>query len=501
MHMDLIPDISVVGRGYYTLLYEMELPELGTEIECSLLPFADEERRESISILPTSRSLHFEGINYRATVWWNNERILPANHPPGMFSRHSYTLGSEAGSVQLLIEPPDHPGIPDPQSQGGRDHAMAQDGAVPQYMAGWDWVAAVPDRATGVAGAVVLQLHQQKPQLVDCAIQTLAILGSCDADMTNCNNIHLRILATVKGEVEEDVSLRLRVSSRKSLWDIQVVPSSSGEIQHEVIAEETLCLWWPHNSGSSNPTAAAAIACLETFDFSLVAHRADGGVNNVVFIDQQKVQVGIRTVDSHLDQQLQGQRFRINGYDVYLVGGNWIGTDLTWRYSDSPHRYCDEIGLHRHAGLNLLRVWGGGVAERSHFYNCADRLGILVLQEFWMTGDQNGRWAGSFDWPLDHDAYLYNVRDTVLRLRSHASLLFYVGCNECLAPFGKSNPPIDIDVETQKLVETYDPGRFYIASSMGGVSAMFLSRFAAQQCCFSTSPIEPTHLKYHLLST
>ena len=47
-------------------------------------------------------------------------------------------------------------------------------------------------------------------------------------------------------------------------------------------------------------------------------------------------------------------------------------------------------------GLNLIRVWGGGGTERPEFYDAADRLGILVLQEFWMTGDNNGRWAGSY---------------------------------------------------------------------------------------------------------
>ena len=51
------------------------------------------------------------------------------------------------------------------------------------------------------------------------------------------------------------------------------------------------------------------------------------------------------------------------------------------------------------AGLNSIRVWGGGVAERTDFYNICDELGLLVYQEFFMTGDNNGRWAGSYDWP------------------------------------------------------------------------------------------------------
>ena len=113
------------------------------------------------------------------------------------------------------------------------------------------------------------------------------------------------------------------------------------------------------------------------------------------------------------------------------------------------------------------------MAEQSEFYNCADRLGVLVFQEFWMTGDNNGRWAGNYSYPFDYDAYLANVEDTIKRLRRHPSLLFYGGCNECLAPRNSNwapNPPGPINDGIQSLLDRFDPKRFYIPSSMGGVS-------------------------------
>jgi len=112
----------------------------------------------------------------------------------------------------------------------------------------------------------------------------------------------------------------------------------------------------------------------------------------------------------------------------------------------------------------------GGVAEQPQFYECADNLGILVFQEFWMTGDNNGRWAGSYSSPLNYSAYLANVEDTVKRLRYHASLLFYGGCNECKNSPWMANPPRSIDDGIRSLLKQFDPGRFYISSSMGGVS-------------------------------
>lgn len=33
------------------------------------------------------------------------------------------------------------------------------------------------------------------------------------------------------------------------------------------------------------------------------------------------------------------------------------------------------------SGLNIIRVWGGGLAEREEFYQACDELGVLVHQE------------------------------------------------------------------------------------------------------------------------
>jgi hypothetical protein len=61
--------------------------------------------------------------------------------------------------------------------------------------------------------------------------------------------------------------------------------------------------------------------------------------------------------------------------------------------------------------------------------DAADLLGMLVYQEFWMKGDNNGRFAGSHEWPIDRKASLANVRDTVLRLCNRPSLFLYAGGN------------------------------------------------------------------------
>jgi len=136
-------------------------------------------------------------------------------------------------------------------------------------------------------------------------------------------------------------------------------------------------------------------------------------------------------------------------------------------------RYKDEVNLHKHAGLNLIRVWGGGLTERPEFYEACDEAGMLVMQEFWMSGDNNGRWAGSYDWPTDKEAYLEMALDMVNMIRSHPSLLFYCGGNE-LWPV-ELNPPKQIQEGLTSIINERD-GRFLIMSSMdGGYNGMNMS--------------------------
>ena len=185
--------------------------------------------------------------------------------------------------------------------------------------------------------------------------------------------------------------------------------------------------WWPHPLGPPNlyPTEMGAITCDsprqandscwdelrqllyaypmpfgETFRRADLPSRCSCKLSDVVAMN-----VGIRTVESYIDTKTKGRAFRINGQQLFLTGGNWIASDQLLRLSQE--RYFAELDMHKRMGLAMVRVWGGGIAgyslpivcsdsnnvtffqffaERPDFYAACDVLGLLVYQEFWMTG-------------------------------------------------------------------------------------------------------------------
>jgi mannosylglycoprotein endo-beta-mannosidase len=115
----------------------------------------------------------------------------------------------------------------------------------------------------------------------------------------------------------------------------------------------------------------------------------------------------------------QSRTFYVNGKEIFIRGTNWI-PEAMLRTSDE--RTYAELRYTAQAGVNLIRIWGGGIAESDYFFQLCDEMGIMVWQEFWMTGDTK---------PAYDDAlYLKNMESTVKRIRNHPSLAYYVSSNE-----------------------------------------------------------------------
>ena len=80
----------------------------------------------------------------------------------------------------------------------------------------------------------------------------------------------------------------------------------------------------------------------------------------------------------------KSRQFYVNGKKIFIRGTNWIPEGML-RHSDE--RTYAELRYTKQSGVNLVRMWGGGIAESDYFFQLCDEMGLLVWQEFWLTGD------------------------------------------------------------------------------------------------------------------
>ena len=171
-------------------------------------------------------------------------------------------------------------------------------------------------------------------------------------------------------------------------------------------------LWWPVNYGKPNLYRIR------------LQYADEHGIT-----DDTSMVLGIRTVSTKTTE-VNGyvrREFFVNGKRVHLNGGAWVPDMMVNR--DSA-RYDYELHLCRNANMNLIRIWGGGVTPPDPFWEAADRYGLMVWSDFWVTGDTQGEFKGSPDWPLEGNVFVKNVISTIYRIRNHPSLLLWTGGNE-----------------------------------------------------------------------
>lgn len=162
----------------------------------------------------------------------------------------------------------------------------------------------------------------------------------------------------------------------------------------------------------------------------------------------------------------------VNGRPVFLQGVNWVPPKAI--YHDATFEdYARLLGLYRDMGVNVLRVWGGGILEKSSFYDLCDENGLLVWQELPLSS------SGIENCPPDTPeaiALLKQIAEAYIKRRGyHVSLLLWSGGNELtwggpgekigVVPLDASHPCLDA---LKKLFEEKDPAHRFIATSPTG---------------------------------
>ncbi|KAG0564645.1 hypothetical protein KC19_8G127800 [Ceratodon purpureus] len=427
LNNESIADIGDVGREYYTFW------------------FCNTFKKPKAMLYGDKLWLHFRGINYQAEVHVNSNKKLLSK---GMFLRHTiditdWVMDGE-NLLSVLVHPPDHPGhIPIEGGQGG-DHDIGKDVAT-QYVEGWDWICAIRDRNTGIWDKVTI--FQTGPvRLVDPhLVATFPSSTYTEAQLWAT----VELMNTTSAQTKVTVTLTATLDGAKSIFAKEIVlVDGNSTLQYSLspIYVEKPALWWPNGMGD-HP--------LYKVEINIEVDGYNGRS------DSWSHMFGFRHIHSYIEPTTNGRKFEVNGEAIFIRGGNWILSDALLRLSEE--RYNTEIAFHAGMNMNMIRIWAGALAERPEFYNACDRHGMLVWQEFWITGDCDGRGQppSNENWPLDHELWLTCAYDTVKLLRNHASLALWCGGNE-------QHPAKDLNDALEERLVIIDPSSGNPSRSLDG---------------------------------
>ena len=354
-----------------------------------------------------SFALHFDGINYRASIWLNGVRLAGPDEVAGAFRRYEldvtrHVRPGERNAIAIEVV------IPEP-------HDLA-------FM--WvDWNPTPPDKNMGLWGAVYLTdsgpLALRHPHVVSKldlpSLETARLTVTTEVR----NPTDRAVQGVVRGAIEavqfaKTVSLGPRERA--------VVRFTPEEVKGLTVAKPRL--WWPYRYGPQN---------LHTL---VLDAEVAGEVS-----DRAEVRFGIQQMESELTPEGH-RRFKVNGLPILIRGGGWA-SDMLLRPA-STERLEAELRYTREMGLNTIRL--EGKLETDEFYDLADRYGILLMPG-WCCCDQWEMWD---KWDAeDHRVAPASLRDQVLRLRNHPSVLVWLNGSDFPPPAEVERRYLDVLAEVE----------------------------------------------------
>lgn len=329
-----------------------------------------------------------------------------------------------------------------------------------QCFTGWDWAARLSS-----AGVLSLpELVVEKPFRLENAFGyvkdlSAVLLGAATAEQVLVGAT-VEVVSARKGRgrlVAEIVDPDGRVLATVET----ILKISPGRFQTAVnFRLRDVRLWWPIGFGSQP---------MYNVRFLLSGDDRVG----VSFSDSLQASFGMRTVSIVRRKEGDEESFtpNVNGHPIFCRGANWIPVSmLPGEVEDAD--YADLLSRAIAAGMNCLRIWGGGVYEREVFYDICNRTGVLVWQDFMFACAAYPDYR-EFSQEVEREAD-YQIK----RLRNHPCVMLWCGNNEneWLHQIGELRKGDEKRIIGESLwrtllkqrVEDLDPSRDYQQSSPFG---------------------------------
>ncbi|HWK19923.1 MAG TPA: hypothetical protein VNR37_04020 [Microbacteriaceae bacterium] len=358
--------------------------------------------------------LRFLGLDTVADIWLNG---APLGHHENMFRPAEFDVKAvvrDENELLIRFAPPlsglQVPPLTDTWQRLSRFMPTDPDGmqlAAQRRKApfswGWDFSPRLP--SIGIWRPVELE------------IQPEAVIGGhhiwtdrIDADGT----AHLGLLVEVDRPVTcrgLTLTVRITTPSGETLELGRAVDDGIGRSRVELECSlPAAALWWTHDLGTP---------ALHAIELGVADAR---GV-----LDQVEDRFGVRTIELDRSADPEGGRlfrFVLNGVPIFARGASWVPAD-TMVGSVDAERYRSLVDLAVDGGMNMLRIWGGGVYEHDAFYSTCDERGVLIWHDFMFANAEYPDNSTQLKLEVRAEAE-YQVR----RLRNRPSLALWNANNE-----------------------------------------------------------------------
>ena len=190
---------------------------------------------------------------------------------------------------------------------------------------------------------------------------------------------------------------------------VRIAKARYGRVQklNAIIPSELIDQWMPSGYGGQ--------------PMKKVQIRLQRGKTLLAKVDRSIHQVDHKIVRSE-DPIDQSFIFQTNGADVFAKGCNLIPPDMfPSRITDST--WVAQVAHMQRAGMNMVRVWSGGIYPPEAFYDACDTAGIMVWQDYMFANLVPGNEEFTAN-------ALAEIREVEGRLSGHPCIVTFCGNNE-----------------------------------------------------------------------
>lgn len=396
--------------------------------------------------------LHFDGIDYFARVWVNGK--LLGNHE-GMFGGPDIDISSIAlygASNEIVVEvraanwgnratnfedlPRTSSGERDFSNRKGYNPRASGKIVKPWIISGGSGTEAFFSLGMwqGARIEILPAFHLERPFLKTLSVNNgSAVVHLSTEILANKNSLQYQLhpwhntqlnhpneKGTVYIPINESLEVNVEFLQNSKVAFSKVIPLSLFEGRNWVEQDLTIAspkLWNPIGVGLP-----------ELYKVRISLHK-EGKL-----LDRIEFDYGIRKIDRvptagpRTFDRWENWQFVVNGKKIFVKGMNWTPVDVLLDMPEERYRWTLEAA--RNMGVQLIRVWGGGLLEKDCFYKICNELGIMVWQDF-PIGNQD-----TPDFP--QEVWESQVVQNIFRLRNHPSLVVWCGGNE-FNPYSHGN--------------------------------------------------------------